>query len=64
MEYDPFKWENHSTLDPDKDGLDNIEEFRTWQWGSDPFRQDIFIEIDQMEKGPNGQGSYCTNSSI
>jgi hypothetical protein len=57
MEYDPFRWENHSTLDPDNDGLDNIEEFRTWQWGSDPFRQDIFIELDQMEKGLNGQGS-------
>jgi hypothetical protein len=57
MVYDPFEWENHSTLDPDNDGLDNIEEFRTWQWGSDPFRQDIFIEIDQMEKGPSGQGS-------
>jgi hypothetical protein len=57
MVYDPFKWENQSTLDPDKDGLDNIEEFKTWQWGSDPFRQDIFIEIDQMVLGPNSEGS-------
>jgi len=57
MVYSPFKWENHSTLDPDNDGLNNIEEFKTWQWGSDPFRQDIFIELDQMEKGPNSQGS-------
>ena len=57
MIYDPFKWENHTALDPDKDGLNNIEEFKTSQWGSDPFRQDIFIEIDQMEKGPRGQGS-------
>jgi len=54
--YDPFKWENHSAHDPDKDGLDNIEEFKTWQWSSDPFRQDIFIELDLMEEGPNGQG--------
>jgi hypothetical protein len=57
MKYDPFKSENHATLDPDKDGLNNIEEYKTWQWGSDPFRQDIFIEIDQMELGPNGEGS-------
>jgi len=57
MLYNPFVWENHTALDPDKDGLNNIEEFKTWQWGSDPFRQDIFIEIDQMEIGPNGQGS-------
>jgi hypothetical protein len=55
--YDPFKWENQSILDPDIDGLTNIEEYKTWQWGSDPFRQDVFIEIDQMELGPNGEGS-------
>jgi hypothetical protein len=55
--YDPFSWENHTGFDDDEDGLDNVEEFKTWQWGSDPFRQDIFIELDQMEKGPNGQGS-------
>jgi len=57
MEYDPNVWENQTALDPDDDGLNNIEEYKTWQWGSDPFRQDIFIEMDQMEKGPKGQGS-------
>ena len=56
MLYNPFVWENHTALDPDKDGLNNIEEFKTWQWGSDPFRQDIFIELDLMEAGPNGEG--------
>jgi hypothetical protein len=62
--YDPFIWENHSALDPDRDGLNNIEEFKTSQWGSDPFRQDIFIELDQMEKGPNGQGSFVPTESF
>jgi hypothetical protein len=57
MIYDPFDWENHSSFDDDKDGLNNIEEYKTWQWGSDPFRQDLFIELDQMELGPNGEGS-------
>ena len=56
--YDPNTPENHSTLDPDNDGLTNVEEYKTWQWGSDPFRKDIFIEIDQMELGPNGEGAY------
>jgi hypothetical protein len=57
MVWDPFVWDDHATYDYwDKDGLTNIEEYKTWQWGSDPWRQDIFIEIDQMEKGPNGQG--------
>jgi hypothetical protein len=55
--YDPFSWENHTALDPDNDGLNNIEEYKTWQWVSDPFRQDLFIELDQMVKGPKDQGS-------
>jgi len=55
--YDPFEWEDHANLDPDLDGLDNVEEYLTSQWGSDPFRKDIFLEIDQMEIGPNGEGN-------
>ena len=58
--YHPMKWDDHSSKDPDEDGLDNIEEYLTSQWGSDPFRKDIFLEIDQMEVGPNGQGSYIS----
>lgn len=55
MIYDPFTWENHTAYDDDSDGLNNIEEYRTWQWGADPFRQDLFIEIDQMEKEPGSE---------
>lgn len=50
--FDPFTWENHTDIDDDEDGLNNIEEYQTWQWGSDPFRQDLFMEIDQMEPQP------------
>ncbi|PNX53712.1 MAG: hypothetical protein BV458_02870 [Thermoplasmata archaeon M9B2D] len=64
MEYDPFTWENHSIIDEDDDGLNNIEEYKTWQWGSDPFRKDIFLEIDQMDKGPNGEGSFVPVESF
>jgi len=53
--FDPFIWENHSKLDPDNDGLNNVEEYLTSEWGSDPFRRDIFVELDQMEAGPNGE---------
>jgi hypothetical protein len=52
MVYDPFEWENYSAIDEDNDALNNIEEYLTWQWGSDPYRQDIFLEIDQMQKEP------------
>jgi len=52
MVYDPFGWENFTDIDEDVDALNNIEEYKTWQWGSDPYRQDIFLEIDQMQKEP------------
>jgi hypothetical protein len=55
--YDPFEFEDHENLDPDEDGLQNIEEYLTSEWGSDPFRRDIFLEMDQM-KIENGMGSY------
>ncbi len=53
--YDPFRWEDHKNLDPDNDGLSNYEEYLTSQWGSDPFRKDLFVELDIMETGPNGE---------
>jgi hypothetical protein len=55
--YDPFEWNDHEKLDPDEDGLQNNEEYLTSEWDSDPFRQDIFLELDQM-KVENGVGSY------
>lgn len=53
--YHPLKWEDHSTFDDDVDGIDNYEEFLTSDWGSDPHRADLFVELDQMEAGPNGE---------
>ena len=53
--YDPFEYNPHNILDPDADGLTNLEEYYTWQWGSDPYRKDIFVELDQMQEGPDGQ---------
>ncbi|MFE3846081.1 hypothetical protein ACFL1L_04395 [Thermoplasmatota archaeon] len=49
--YDPFKWDDHQNIDTDNDALNNLEEYLTCQWGSDPFRKDIFVEIDQMNAG-------------
>jgi len=62
--YSPLVWENHSSIDEDNDGLSNAEEYLTSQWGSDPFRRDLFIEMDQMEAGPNGEpASLLPNGS-
>ncbi|MEM2583304.1 MAG: hypothetical protein QW762_02595 [Candidatus Thermoplasmatota archaeon] len=48
--YNPFLPENHSFLDEDNDGLQNDEEYMLSEWFSDPFRQDIYIEVDYMEE--------------
>ena len=49
--YDPFVYDNHSILDPDKDGLENVEECFMKKYFADPYSQDIYLEADGMEKG-------------
>jgi len=49
--YDPLVYDNHSILDPDNDGLENVEEYMMETWFANPFSQDIYIEVDGMEKG-------------
>jgi len=47
--YHPFEWDDHENMDPDADSINNFEEYLTSNWGSDPFRKDIFVELDQMQ---------------
>ena len=61
--YDPFVWDNHYNLDPDEDSISNYEEYLTSQWGSDPFRKDVFVEMDIMAEGPNGEITYFPENS-
>jgi hypothetical protein len=62
--YDPFVCDDHITLDSDIDGLCNYEEYLVSSWHSDPFRDDIFMELDQMEIGPNGEGALIPECSL
>jgi len=48
--YDPLIWDNHAELDPDIDGLSNQQEYTMYKYFADPFHQDIYLEIDGMEK--------------
>ncbi|MBU1941819.1 MAG: hypothetical protein KKC68_08605 [Candidatus Thermoplasmatota archaeon] len=48
-EYSDLEWNDHANLDPDQDALTNLEEYWTSEWGSDPFRKDVFLELDQMQ---------------
>lgn len=61
--YNPQEWNDHTNLDPDNDGIQNIEEYLTSSWYSDPFVRDVFIELDQMEDGPNGQSASLPEGS-
>jgi parallel beta-helix repeat protein len=44
--YDPHHWDNHAHLDPDGDGLNNLEECYMDQYGASPFHKDVFLELD------------------
>lgn len=62
-DYNPLIAENHRNLDPEGDSIDNYEEYLTFQWGSDPFRKDLFIELDQMKESPQGEASMFPEES-
>ncbi|UCH71888.1 MAG: hypothetical protein JSW62_05705, partial [Thermoplasmatales archaeon] len=51
--YDPNTWDNHRFLDPDVDGIENVEEYMLQRYFSDPFSPDVYIETDGMIKNPN-----------
>ncbi len=61
--YSPFVYDDHHQLDPDGDSINNYEEYLTSQWLSDPFRKDVFVELDMMEDGPNGEKVYFPEHS-
>jgi len=50
--YDPFTLDNHIILDPDLDAMSNINEYKLYRYGADPFYPDVFVEVDFMEKNP------------
>jgi len=51
-------------LDPDIDGIENIEEYKLQKYFADPFSQDIYIEVDGMEaNGLLDPAHYLTKES-
>lgn len=49
--YDPFTWDGHEHLDPDLDSIYNIKEYQFEKWFADPFSENLYIEVDHMERG-------------
>jgi len=61
--FNPKIWDDHKHLDLDEDSLTNYEEYLTSQWDSNPYRRDLFIEMDVMANGPLGQKSSVPRQS-
>lgn len=61
--YHPFIFDDHENIDPDGDSINNFEEYLTSNWGSDPFRKDIFVELDQMNGIDTIPASLLPNGS-
>jgi len=61
--FNPLIWEDHENIDPDLDSLNDIEEFLTYNFGSDPFRKDVFLEIDYMQES-NGEVKYVSDYAL
>ncbi len=56
--YDPFTWNNHTFLDPDGDGLQNVEEEYMQKWLANPFYPEIYIEVDYSADAPDETGIF------
>lgn len=48
--YDPIVWDDHKNLDPDVDGIENIEEYEMRKYFANPYQPDMYIETDGMTK--------------
>jgi len=62
--YNPFEFDDHENIDLDEDGLNNVEEYQMSQWGADPYRRDVFVELDVMECNPEGDLTCFPTESI
>jgi len=49
--YDPYTWDDHLNLDPDMDSIRNIREYQLENYFANPFIENIYVEVDYMERG-------------
>lgn len=62
--YNPLVWDDHENLDPDSDGLSNLEECYTDVYNSSPFFKDVFLEIDWMKSLDQNKSNKPNESEI
>ena len=47
--YSTLIFDDHANIDEDEDALNNFEECYTYEYGSNPYKKDVFLEIDWIE---------------
>ena len=62
--FNPLLWEDHANYDSDDDSLNNTEEYLTSSYGSDPYRRDLFLEMDIMEDNLTGRKLAVPDSTF
>ena len=62
--YDPEVYDDHHNLDPDLDGLNNIQECYTDKYNSNPYKKDLFLEIDWMQSPEMNINNKPTKKSL
>lgn len=48
--FNPFINDSHAQQDPDRDGLTNLQEYKMEKYFANPFHQDVYIEVDNMQQ--------------
>lgn len=51
--FNPLMWDDHAAIDLSNDGLSNVDKYNLRKWGANPYRRDIYVEVDFM-KGRSG----------
>jgi len=64
FDYHKDIWEDHEHLDPDGDALNNLEECFAYEWGSNPYQKDIFIEFDHIKTKNQDISNYLPEKYI
>jgi len=59
--FNPLVWDDHKNMDPDDDSVTNYEEFLVKDFDSDPYRRDVFLEIDYMKDEIDGKQKVVKN---
>ena len=62
--YNPYVWDDHAHLDPDGDGLNNLEECYMAQYNASPFHKNVFLEFDWVKSSESNVTNKPQQTSL